>query len=109
MRFLPNTYVDVYRETNTLDPDEDTDSDVAIILHQPVSIIEQQWSSSLSTSQNSRTLRTAVGRIRGVIEIKRNDRFRDLKTNKMWTVEEVLTNGNPLLRMDTRLMLSRTN
>ncbi len=107
MIFVPNTKVNVYRGSNALDPDEETDYSTAVASNVEALIQEQQQTSSKKNSTAPRTLRQAYGRVLTSVGVQRNDRLKDNNTGIVWVVEEVLSNGNALVSMGTRLLLTR--
>lgn len=107
MIFIPNTKVDIYRGSNLLDPDEEVDYSTAVASNVEALIQEQQQTTSNKSSTQPRALRQAYGRVLTSVGVRRQDRLKDNNSGAVWVVEEVLNNGNAMVAMGTRLLLTR--
>lgn len=86
------TRVEVTRGTtqNAIGDDVDSTTPVAGLLEVPIGITERSRKVFSQESDEVRTVRYVVGRIQnGNTDIRKGDRLRDLRTDRVYYVEEV--------------------
>lgn len=104
------TYITIYRENTVTDPwDSDYDTSGEVYTNVRASILEQNSIVSADGEIMPRDITQAIGRVNKNIDIRKGDTLLDVKTNKSWIVDEVALNGNPVMKVDKRLALHRTN
>lgn len=102
--FLANTTVNLYRgsTTDALDDEGDDDltdaEDPGPVNAEPVpfSLIERSRKVYLPESNELRTIRYGIGRCKPTLDVRKNDRIRDLVTGRLWVVNEVSGGGRTI-------------
>lgn len=109
---FPTTTVTVLRKTGDAEYNEyedDYDTVETISEETPASILEQNSIVSNQGEVVPRDITTAVGRVAAGTDVRKGDELLDERTGKRWFVDEVATNQNVFIKVDSRLALRRVN
>lgn len=107
MSFLATTTVTVLRGTATDRWGDDIDTDTVFATRQPASILERPVTGGKPASGRRDTPRTYALRIRTNIELRQDDRIRDERTGRVYTIDTLAPQTNPAGHSVTRADLLR--
>lgn len=89
MKAVANTTVSILRGTTTNYAGDEIDTDTVYREGLPASLIERSQVSTQQVDGMSRTLRYATLRVRGDVDLGTDDRIRDERSGRTWTVQDV--------------------
>lgn len=104
---LANTWGDIYRgstdtgsgltlgdgEPETLPAEQVDNTTQPVAARVPMSIIERSRKVYLEETDELRTIRYGIGRLRGGIDVRKHDRVWDVVKQRWWTVNEISGGG----------------
>lgn len=110
MSFIATTTVTVLRGEGTDGYGDPIDLDTPVATGRPASILETVSRAKRPVEGRTDNVRSYAGRVRmgpGGVELKKDDRVRDERTNITYTVDEIVQPTNPVGHAVTRLVLRR--
>lgn len=113
-RFLPNTYVDVYRDNSGLAAsgtfegyDDPQPEDALLVARRPAYLIATTKRSYDRVSGRTTVVEIWTGRMRPGEDVREFDRVRDQRTGDWFTVDSVISPPLVVGAADVRLSLTR--
>ncbi len=106
----PTTFVDIYTGShNPLDPDQDTTYDIKSASRVPCGIRITTTFTTIVGELVPRKITSYAGRLSSEVDVRVNDRLRDLDTGLMYVVDEINEKQSSVRATDKTLVLRRVN
>jgi hypothetical protein len=107
MTFVATTRISVLRGETTDAFGDPIELDNQVASGVPASILEQQSRAQRPVEGRTDNVRSYTMRVNPNVQVRRDDRIRDLNTNAIYTVDEVVTPVNPAGHAPRRIVLRR--
>lgn len=104
----PTTYVEIYRTTATLDPDEDQAMEIKSAAKVPASIRRSSVFTTIKGETIPRRVTVYAGRVRADVDVRVDDRLKD-SSGVFYVVEEVNSTYSSVVAADKTLLLKRVS
>lgn len=106
----PTTFVDIYtNSSNPLDPDENQSFDIKSASKVPCAIRRTTTFTTIVGELTPRKITSYAGRVSSQVNVKANDRLRDLNTGLMYVVDEINFTQSSVKAAEKTLVLRRVN